>query len=153
MAVVEKDIRAFEEEEKLKRDLRKAQGIINRKYRDELIEWWERVKETAKKLCPVDTGTLRRSIRVVRLAEANIGLYAEKAVFASPLVNRMIVAGGSAYINPKTKRPCDYATYVHDGHRIPSGGFVPPRPFLTDAVNLHLPELERILDKIFEAIK
>ena len=152
MAVVLKDEKALKQEEKLREDLVEARRRINKKFRDQIIAWWNRVKDTAYRLCPKDTGTLASTIRVVKRSEANVGFHAEKVAEALPVVNRVIVAGGMK-INPKTGRICDYATYVHDGHRTPSGGFVPPRPFLTDAIARHLPELQKILDEIFKEVE
>ena len=151
MAVVFKDKESLRQEKKLAEDLRKAQRVVNRKFREELKRWWRKVKDTAYQLCPKDTGTLAKTIRVRRIQECSehIGLEAEKAIV---VLDTMIVAGGML-VNPKTGRICDYATYVHDGHRTPSGGFVPPRPFLTDAIAKHLPELRKILDEIFKGVK
>jgi len=104
--------------------------------------WWERVKETARALCPVDTGTLRMTIRIEPKG-VSIGGAPTFMVVASPeheLINSQIVAGG-LLVNPKTGRIVDYAQAVHDGTmRMMS------RPFITDAVNLHINELNKILN-------
>jgi len=71
--------------------------------------------ETARDLCPVDTTSLRQTIRAER---------------RGPLTSAL-VAGGGGVINPKTGREVDYARYVHDGT-----SRTPPRPFLTQAVHL-----------------
>ncbi|MGD2200485.1 MAG: hypothetical protein PVJ38_02495 [Candidatus Bathyarchaeota archaeon] len=82
------------------------------------LPWFE---AAAKAFCPVDTGALMDSIRTEVRGSHEIAL----------------MAGGAAYINPRTLRPVDYARYVHDGT---SG--MPPRPFLLQAVLL---ERERYL--------
>jgi len=49
----------------------------------------------AKSYCPVDTGTLERSIR--KEQSGNI---------------IRVIAGGYQFLNPKTNKPCTYAVYV-----------------------------------------
>ncbi len=75
----------------------------------------EEAAELARALCPADTGALRASIRVERVGQNAAAL----------------VAGGAAYVNPKTGRPVDYAAAVHDGT-----SRTPPRPFLSQAIDL-----------------
>ncbi len=67
----------------------------------------------AKAVCPVETGALRDSIRVIH---------------PTPFTAKL-VAGGGGFINPKTGRVVDYAGRVHDGT-----SRMPPRPFLAQAV-------------------
>lgn len=107
--------------------------------------WW-RVLETAKALCMgygvFDTGTLYRTIRL----EEKGTIKGEGAPFEvvytseSEIISSEIVAGG-LLINPNTGRICDYAQAVHDGHFTKGGGWVPPRPFLRDAIYFHIDEL------------
>jgi len=73
----------------------------------------DRLVISAKVFCPVSTGALMDSIRVER---------------RGPLETALI-AGGGGHINPRTRRPVDYARHVHDGT-----SRVPPRPFLLQAV-------------------
>lgn len=73
----------------------------------------ERMVETSKYLCPVDTAALMISIRAERR-----GPY-----------KTAIIAGGGGYINPRTGREVDYARYVHDGT-----SRMPARPFLLQAI-------------------
>jgi hypothetical protein len=63
----------------------------------DLVDAAEFAVNMAKSLCPVDTGTLQSSIRYEVLPDGVV-----------------LKAGGSEYINPKTKRPCDYAPYVEN---------------------------------------
>jgi len=108
--------------------------------------WWYRVKETAKSLCmgygAFDTGTLYRSIRIEPKG-ISVGGAPTFMVTVSPehdLIDEQIVAGGIG-INPKTGRICDYAAAVHDGTMR-----MMARPFLQDAVNIHINELNKILN-------
>ena len=63
----------------------------------------EKVKEDAKALCPVDTGSLRASIRREAVARP------------AGTVWEVGVRAGGYITNPKTKRKVDYAVYVEKG--------------------------------------
>lgn len=76
------------------------------------------ITDLAKKLVPVDTGSLRRSIRKERGKGAGGGLYSEWRVRAGGYVR-----------NPKTGRLVDYASYVEYGT-----SHMYPRPFMRPAV-------------------
>jgi HK97 gp10 family phage protein len=71
------------------------------------------IVELARALCPVDTGALASSIRAERRGPGEAA----------------VVAGGDGFVNPRTGRPVDYASAVHDGT-----SRLPPRPFLEQAV-------------------
>jgi len=107
---------------------------------------WFRVLETAKALCMgygiFDTGTLYRTIRLEEKGTVTGEGAPFEVVFTSEseLISSEIVAGG-LLINPKTGRICDYAQAVHDGHFTRRGNWVPPRPFIRDAVYIHIDEL------------
>ena len=80
----------------------------------------EGVVETARALCPVDSGALSASIRVER---------------GEPL-EASLVAGGTGYGG----RTIDYAAAVHDGTSRRPG-----RPFLQQALLIESPALERAM--------
>lgn len=110
--------------------------------------WWFIVWQEARTLCmgwAYDTGTLHDTIRIEEDKPMPEG-YPFEVSFASQnkILTSMIVAGG-ILINPKTGRIVDYAQAVHDGHFTVSGKWVPPRPFLEIAIELHRPELDAIL--------
>jgi len=107
---------------------------------------WFKVLETARSLCMgygiFRTGTLYRTIRIEEKG-TTIGEGAPfEVVFTSKseMISSEIVAGG-LLINPETGRICDYAQAVHDGHFTRGGSWVPPRPFIRDAVYIHIDEL------------
>jgi hypothetical protein len=116
-------------------------------FRNSIIGWWGGVLDTAKQLCiemgAIDTWTLYNTIRIVR--EAPAGVFYEVTVSSDVIViDRMIVAGGWL-VNPKTGNICDYAESVHDGTGM--NWKKGPRPFLSLALDMHEPELMRIMNK------
>jgi len=115
--------------------------------------WWEKVKETARALCPVEYGILQATIRVERASQFEFGQAIGLNTFEVQvvpekhnLVQHKIMAGGML-THPKTGRIVDYAAAVHDGHFSVSGEWFPPNPFITTAINIHIDELYRILEK------
>ena len=115
-------------------------------FQQALDRYWTKVKDDAQRLCPVDTGTLRSTIRIRHTLPS--GRFFEVARQPDDLhVTRYIVAGGLR-INPKTKRMCDYAQSVHDGHRSPRG-YVVGRPFLTMAIDMNEAYLNQVMDEYF----
>ena len=98
-----------------------------------LAELAERIVDDAKALCPVDTGSLRRSIRYERDPDGGV----------------VIAAGGGGVVNPRTRREVDYAAYVEFGT-----SRTPAQPFLQPALEKNLPSLEALLSgKIEEAVR
>jgi len=61
-----------------------------------------------------------------------------------------ISTNGTFQVNNIILHNCDYARFHHDGHFTRSGSFVPPNPFLTMAINLHINELYQILDQTLD---
>jgi len=75
------------------RALEKTGKKLDRKFKEAMIIYWQRVYNDARALCPVDTGTLYSTIRII--IEAPIGQYYH--VVASPQgvqITGMITAGG-----------------------------------------------------------
>jgi len=98
-----------------------------------LAELAERIVDDAKALCPVDTGSLKRSIRYERDPDGGV----------------VIAAGGGGVVNPRTRREVDYAAYVEFGT-----SRTPAQPFLQPALEKNLPSLEALLSgKIEEAVR
>lgn len=118
-----------------------------------LKAWWLKVLGTAQMLClawAFDTGTLYSTIRIEENRPMPEGFPFEVAYASqNQMINSMIMAGGMA-INPKTGRIVDYAQAVHDGHFTTGGRWIPERPFLREAVNMHSTELDAILNKCVE---
>jgi len=117
---------------------------LQKKFAQAMDAWWEDVKMTAIALCPVDTGTLASTIRIVVQAPSGESYEVSAGAEGHPEIVQMIVAGG-LLVNPKTGRICDYAQVVHDGY--PEEGRE-PNPFLTSAIMLNMGELETILNNL-----
>lgn len=91
------------------------------------------IRDDAKTLCPVDTGSLRKSIRV--------GAYAKPARHTHSV---RVTAGGHV-TNPKSRRKVDYASHVEYGTSRQT-----PQPYLRPAIKKH----RKVLAKaIKEAIR
>lgn len=118
-------------------------------------EFWEKVELDAFILCPKESWGLALSIRVVNAEEVQglrqAPVFGAASRYVGPAYvmenNKAIVAGGLSYINPKTGKPVTYAQAVHDGHFTKTGSWVPPNPFLTDAVARNLPYLDFLIDR------
>lgn len=93
----------------------------------------EAVRDEAKDLCPVDTGSLKKSIRV--------GTYARPAKH----IHSIRVTAGGHITNPKTGRLVDYASYVEHGTSRNR-----PQPFMLPAIKKHRKALAKAIK---EAIK
>ena len=107
---------------------------IKPKTREALREAARKIVQDAKALCPVDTGSLRRSIRAEEYP---------------PQVNvyRIHVVAGGKIINPKTRRPVDYAAYPEYGT-----SRMAPRPYLRPALEQNRPLLRKaLMDGLKEA--
>ena len=100
---------------------------------DEVRELAESIRDHAKRIVPVDTGSLMRSIRVQ--------VYADPALH----VKNVGVSAGGYITNPKTRRKVDYAGKVEFGT-----SRMRPRPFMRQAVEAHRKWLRTLLKKVVE---
>jgi len=107
---------------------------IPREITGALREYCEELWRTSFALAPKETGTLANSIRFEKREKASQGFEVER--YSYDLGEWKIKAGGTEFINPRTKMPVDYAQAVHDGHMTKSGSWVPGQPFLSMAVEL-----------------
>ena len=80
-----------------------------------LKEIAEKVKTEAKQLCPVDTGALRKSIRLTSTAKI------------AGQITRIGVRAGGYEVNPKTRKLVNYAVIVEFGssRQAPQGYLIP----------------------------
>jgi len=86
------------------------------------------IRDDAKEMCPVDTGSLQKSIR--------IGAYAMPAGHT----HSVRVTAGGYVTNPKTNRKVDYASYVEFGTSRQRA-----QPFLRPAIVKHRKDLARAI--------
>jgi HK97 gp10 family phage protein len=123
--------------EQLMADLTRISSSLDAEVVDGLEEVADKIKEDAKNLCPVDTGSLRKSVR------------RQKHSSPSRHVHSIGVSAGGYVKNPKTGRPVDYAAHVEFGT-----SRTPPQPFMGPAVEKNKGEVRRILTKeILEALR
>ena len=109
---------------------------IDPNMKEALREVARRVVQDAKALCPVDTGSLQRSIRAEEYPP-QVSIY------------RIYVVAGGKIINPKTRRKVDYAAYVEYGT-----SRAPAQPFLRPALEQNRPLLREVLmNSLKEAFK
>ena len=130
--------------------LDKARQELPEKIKDELEQIWQDILDDAKRLCPVDTGTLRSTIRIADMTGIMSGF--SPHIKGVQVFHKAIVAGDYTVINPKTGRPCIYAVWVHDGHRLRDGRFWAGVPFLTEAFMRNEKRLMKAIDKALKAV-
>lgn len=141
--------KAREAIQNLKKDF-KTGNIIAKELRKVMIK----IREDAKLICrqeAYDTGTLYRTIRISRIP-MGVMTGGWSHVKAITIFNMSVVAGDLTKINPKTNRPCDYASWVHDGHRMRDGSFFSGVPFLTEAVAKNAAELEKAIERALKKL-
>ena len=102
--------------DRVKAVLRRVIDGMDEKVSAALQEVAEVIKEDAKTLCPVDTGSLRASIRREAVARPAGDIW------------EVGVRAGGYVTNPKTRRKVDYAKYVEFGT-----SRTRPKPFLRPA--------------------
>jgi len=90
----------------------------------------EEIRDEAKQLCPVDTGSLKRSIRVQKHARPRTS------------VHKVGVSAGGYVTNPKTDTKVNYAAYVEYGT-----SKSPAQPFMRPAIEKHKEDVARLLKK------
>ena len=125
---------------KMGKDIQEAREI-----EAELSRVWDKIKGDAFLDCPKDTWSLANTIRVVKTPMLSMtGDIAP--IKAITIFDRSIVAGDLLKVNPKTKGPVDYASYVHDGY-MKGNTIITGRPFLTNALAKNDAELEKAIDR------
>lgn len=132
--------------EKTRKDIAAGRDITK-----ELDRIWRAIKDDAYNLCPKDTGALANSIRIVKIPTGAM-ISGWSRIKEVSIYDRSIVAGDITKTNPKTKKPVDYATWVHDGHRMPDGKLFTGVPFLTEAIALHDEDLNKAIQRALKKI-
>lgn len=129
---------------KIKKKVSEVNDNIKEGLKDRLEIWWREVLNDAIALCPVESGALQSSIRIVDASYAPEQFQAVGET-GSELIDSIIIAGSSALNNDGV--PCwQYALAVHDGHVMRDGKSIYVGvPFLANALLIHEAELEAIL--------
>lgn len=125
------------------------------KFRKMYFYWLQRVYQKARQFCPVDTGALRASIRVVEgdspyqqrpsdifKYTAAAGARAKPSGMGPVELKLWLVAGGGGYINPKKGTEVDYAQIQEER-----------KHFLTRAMRAEMPTIEKMMDEHWKWIQ
>lgn len=112
----------------------------------EINRVWDKIQTDAFIACPKDTWSLANTIKVVNspLTSMTGNISPIKSI---TIFNKTIVAGDLIKINPKTKRPVDYASLVHDGYVRADGKVVNGTPFLTESLAQNEGELNDAIER------
>jgi len=106
---------------------------LSRALDEALKEIAEKIRDDAKGFVPVDTGALKKSIRIEKKGKLQVS----------------IVAGGGGVINPRTGREVDYASFVEFGTSRMS-----PQPYMQPALEKNRDEILRIVkEKVLEVFR
>ena len=126
---------------RLEKDIKEGREI-----EAELARVWDKIKSDAYINCPKDTWSLAETIKVVKTPMGSLtsGVSAVKSI---TIFDRTITAGDLLKINPKTKRPVDYASLVHDGYIMKNGRAYNGVPFLTNALASNDEELNKAVNR------
>src|SRR3972149_2368240 len=141
-----------EDDKGTKKAMRNALDKTRRNFEDgseivmELNRVWDKILQDAIDICPKDTGSLARTIRIVKIP-LGISLGGLSEMKEITIFDRSIIAGDEMVINPKTKSGVNYASYVHDGFIRQNGVVETGRPFLTEALALNEEELNRAIER------
>ena len=102
----------------------------------------------AKALSPVDTGLLRNSITFAVGGELpNIAGYTDNSGQAIGEYGQAAPQDSDGELTLIVGTNVHYAVYNELGHMTVNGGYVEPRPFLRPAMENHVDEYKKILEK------
>ena len=117
----------------LESTLSNLEDKLDRMLEEALDEIAEKIRDDAKNSAPVDTGALRKSIRVEKRGGLKVS----------------VVAGDGGVINPRTGREVDYAGYVEFGTSHTS-----PQPYMRPALEKNRNIVMNIVrKKVLEALR
>ena len=113
--------------QRIKLTLAQLQEGLMTEIKTDLLDAAHFMVTMAKAYCPVDTGTLQKTIRKER---GGSGLHWRV----------MRVRAGGYFVNPKTGRICDYATYVEARTPFMAPAYQSVETFLADQIRLKVLE-------------
>ena len=134
---------------KLKKEIKKFKGGVKDGVAIELEKVMRKIRDDAVAICPKETGSLASTIRIASIPTGMM-TGAWSRIKEIMLFDKSIIAGDITKINPKSGRPVDYASWVHNGHVMRDGRFWSGVPFLTEAIAMNEKELN---DAINRALK
>jgi hypothetical protein len=136
-------------------------GGLGKRLNDDLKERleaiWNAIYNDAVAECPVDTMSLVGTVKLIvddsNIQASGAGVDIMSSGMSENIYNATIIAGDDAVINPKNHIPTSwYAIWVHDGHFTVDGAWVEGVPFLSDAVDKHIGELDEAIDDALKDI-
>jgi hypothetical protein len=135
----------------IKKKVKQVDDTIGEDIKAEIEAWWLEVLQTAQELSlPMDTGSLRDSIRIEDASFVQSSFMVTGDV-GEEIANKIIVAGDYVHFNRHGQPSAEYAEAVHEGHPTRGGkGLVEGRFFLDIALMLHEAELMEILSRVVE---
>jgi len=117
----------------LEEKLSNLEEKLSKALAEALEEISEKIRDDAKNFAPIDTGALRKSIRIEKKGKLQVS----------------IIAGGGGVINPRSGREVDYAGYVEFGT-----SRMAPQPFMQPALEKNRDEILRIVkEKVLEGFR
>lgn len=137
--------------QRLKDRLEKDQEKISKDVANNLEEVWQKIFDWAFINCPYETGTLQSTMDLV-INDVGLMSGAWTTSKAITIFDSTISAGDESASRPDGY-PCIYATWVHDGHFTPQGIWVPPQPWLADAIAMFEDELWDAIKRVMDALE
>jgi hypothetical protein len=138
-----------ETKQQLVEDLEKQNEKLHEDLQDSLSDIWQKIFDYAFILCPVETGTLQSTLRLITNEPAS-----EWTSYSGGGGNKVLtvfdssIMVGDESVSRPDGYPCIYGQWVHDGHFTPWGTWVEAQPFLEDAVLAFESELEEAIQKV-----
>jgi hypothetical protein len=122
---------------------------MNEELRRRLEEVWDKILMDAISECPMESGALASTIRIVEGAFGGMmGGIVGRMVF-----EKSITAGDETVMNPKGTPTSHYASSVHDGYtHWKSGRWIAGYPFLDIAIDKNFDELERAIEEAMKTL-
>jgi len=129
--------------------LKKVSKRLTPELRAELDQVWDNVLMDAIGECPILSGALASTIRIVEGAFGGMmGGVVGRMVF-----DRSITAGDETILNPRGVPTSHYASSVHDGYTHPrSGNWIAGYPFLEIALDRNMADLERAINRVLKSL-
>lgn len=130
-------------------DLVEIRDNLNDAVSAELDQIWQKIKDMAVSLCPIESGALAISIEL----ESEGGSGSTGVSGSGEFYSNAIYAGNDETFNFSGQPTSQYAQSVHDGHLMPNGEFWEGTPFLEDAVDAFEDELNNCVNNALSELE